>query len=63
MIVATTTTITLDPVREAEVIRQYEKDTDYKKVVESTIATVFTHEWPTFNVDAVYMPLQKEGEP
>ena len=63
MTVSTTTTIALDPVREAEVIRQYENDTDYKKVVESTTVTVFKYEWPTFNVDAVYMPLQKEGSP
>ena len=63
MTVSTTTTIALDPVGEAEVVQQYEKDTDYKKIVESTTVIVFTHEWPTFNVDAVYMPLQKEGEP
>ena len=62
MIIATTTTIRLDPVQEHEVVRQYENDKNWLKYSETTMAVVFKYIWPTYHVDAVYMDVNKGGQ-
>ena len=62
MIIATSTTIRLDPVLEHEVVQQYEKDDKWIKYSESTMAVVFKYIWPTYNTKAQYFDLSKEAE-
>lgn len=60
MIVATTTTVRLDPVQEHEVIQQYENDKNWVKSSETTVAVVYKYVWPTYHVEAKYMPVDRE---
>ena len=63
MVIATTTTIMLDPAIEHSVVQQYKKDKEWIKASESTTSVVFKHIWPTYNVEAAYIPISKEGQP
>ena len=62
MIIATTTTITLDPVTEIDVAQQYAKDKNYKRIIDSKDVIAFRYEWPSYRMGAVYMPLSEEGQ-
>ena len=53
----TTTTIMLDPVKDADVILLYEKDKGWKKKSDCTICVAFESESPLYISDeAFYLP-------
>jgi len=55
-----TTTVILDPVKEADIMALYEKDTGWLKKGDSTIAVVFECKSPLFIPDkAFYLPNNK----
>ena len=56
----TTTTVMLDPVKDADVILLYEKNRGWKKKSECTICITFESESPLYvSNDAFYLPHEK----
>ena len=63
MTVQTTTTVTLNPNTEFDVIRQYEQDKGWRKMSETTVAYVFEVTTPQVHMDGIYLPSAgKESE-
>ena len=55
MTIQTTTTVTLNPNTEFEVIKQYEQDKGWQKMSETTVAYVFEVTTPKVHMDGIYL--------
>lgn len=56
MTVQTKTRVILNPNTDTDVIEQYEKDRNWKKISEDRYSTVFEYSTPTYYTKSTYFP-------
>ena len=55
MTLYTKTIVVLDPVTEAQTVREYEEDSNWVKTADETVAVVFEHVSPTAKMEPVHL--------